>query len=132
MSPPISRLVRTCVKDCTIDGIYFKKDTTIYLPIHASHYLEEHFPEPHRFKPERFFKENAARLPKYALRTFGAGPRMCLGKRFALMEMKGAAAEILLRMKLSTTEESNNLQMTKGDLLFMHTKEVMVKIEERV
>ena len=129
--PPVFLLIRTCVKDCTINGIYFKKGTIIYIPIHASHLQEDYFPEPHEFKPERFFKDNLASIPEYALRTFGCGPRTCFGKRFAIREIKAAAAEILLQIKVSATDDSPNLKMTKGDLFFLHTNEVLVNIEER-
>jgi len=41
-----------------------------------------------RFMPERFASENQATLPLQAFIPFGAGPRKCIGDRFALMEIK--------------------------------------------
>jgi cytochrome P450 len=50
---------RMCSKDVEINGIKFKKGVRVYLPIWPLHHSEEYFPEPYKFKPERFLKENA-------------------------------------------------------------------------
>lgn len=44
------------------------------------------FPNPMAFEPERWTPEFKKQLPKYAYFPFGGGPRICIGKRFALME----------------------------------------------
>ena len=48
-----------------------KKGTIIELPIRASHYQPEFFPNPTKFEPERFLKENADQIIPYTFRAFG-------------------------------------------------------------
>lgn len=45
-----------------------------------------HWPDPERFDPERFTTKAKKRLHRYAYIPFGAGPHLCIGKHFALME----------------------------------------------
>ena len=48
-----------------------KSGTSIELPIKASHFQPEFFPNPTKFEPERFLKENADKIIPYTYRPFG-------------------------------------------------------------
>ena len=58
------------------------------IPIqHTLHYDPAYYPEPAKFKPERFMDpENT--VPRSCFRTFGRGPRACLGQNLATTELK--------------------------------------------
>merc|ERR1712110_362577 len=85
MHTPVLAHIRTCKEDCEIaPGMLIKKGTSIELPIRASHY-----------QPERFLKENADQIIPYTYRPFGGGPRVCIGQRFAIIEIKIAVAKML-------------------------------------
>ena len=66
----------------------------------ASHHLPEVFPEPFRFRPERFTEEARAALPKGAYIPFGGGSRTCIGMRFGQAEIAIIASMILERFRL--------------------------------
>jgi len=70
----------------------------------ASHHLHEVFPEPWRFRPERFTPEARAALPKGAYVPFGGGSRTCIGMRFGQLEIKTIATTILRRFTLEQAE----------------------------
>jgi cytochrome P450 len=70
----------------------------------ASHHLPEVFPEPSRFRPERFAPEAKAALPKGAYVPFGGGSRTCIGMRFGQLEVKAIAAGILRRFRLELVD----------------------------
>lgn len=55
------------------------------IPMWAIHRDPQHFQDPDTFNPDRFIK---AKINAAAYFPFGAGPRMCIGNRFALMEIK--------------------------------------------
>jgi cytochrome P450 len=66
----------------------------------ATHRLPEVFDEPRAFRPERFSPERKAALPKGAYVPFGGGSRICIGMRFAQLEVKAIATSILQRFRL--------------------------------
>ena len=54
----------------------------------------------------RFTAENKEYIKPYSYLPFGAGPRMCIGQRFAILEIKVAIARILQNYTFSNTNES--------------------------
>ena len=58
------------------------------------------FAEPEKFLPERWLKEEAKEIPKYAYFPFGGGPRICIGNAFAEMEANLVLAAILQKYDL--------------------------------
>jgi len=66
------------------------------------HSDKDYFPEPHRYKPDRWSKENRDSIPKFAFLGFGEGPRICLGMKFALTQIKAGIASILHKYDVTT------------------------------
>ncbi|HVC08877.1 MAG TPA: cytochrome P450 [Elusimicrobiota bacterium] len=67
---------------------------------HLTHRHPGFWPEPERFKPERFLEPGTAELPRFAYFPFGGGPRQCIGNGFALMEAQIVLATLLQRFRL--------------------------------
>ena len=68
---------------------------TMTLLIHAISNLDERFfSNPTKFIPERWI-ENKNDIDPFANRSFGVGPRMCIGKRFAELELHVAIHQIM-------------------------------------
>jgi cytochrome P450 len=82
-------------------GHHVPADTYVAYSSWASHRLPEVFPDPDRFDPERFTRERKAALPHGAYVPFGAGRRICIGKRFGQTEVKLVTTMILQRFRLS-------------------------------
>ena len=87
-------------------GITIPKGMIISIPIHAIHHSPKFYPNPHRFDPNRFMPENRSNLIPYTYLPFGAGPRNCVGMRFALMEAKTAIARLITKYKFVRTENT--------------------------
>lgn len=100
---PVLAMIRLCTKQFNLPPQYpdGKKDLTvtpttpIIIPVHALHMDPEIFPKPHIFNPDRFNEENRQQRHKYAYLAFGEGPRICLGMKFAMLQVKTALAAIL-------------------------------------
>ncbi|CAN1282391.1 Cytochrome P450 86A1 [Linum perenne] len=72
------------------------------------------------FKPERWITEDEMETPKdgYKFVAFNAGPRTCLGKDLAYLQMKSVASAVLLRYRLSL-EPGHRVEQKMSLTLFM-------------
>ena len=84
--PPATGVIREALHDVEIDGYRVPKGANVVVPIYTLHRNPHYFPEPETFDPERFLPEREKELPRYAYLPFGAGPRICIGNHFAMME----------------------------------------------
>jgi cytochrome P450 len=84
--PPAYAISRVALHDIDLDGYVVRKNQTVGVCPYTMHRRSDYFPDPERFDPERFTPENEKRLPRYAYFPFGAGPRICIGNHFAMME----------------------------------------------
>ena len=102
--PPAYVIGREALADCALGGWRCEAGTTIYFAPWVLHRDARHFPEPERFRPERWLgsdsERSTAHLPKYAYIPFGGGPRICVGERFAMMEGVLVLATLLRRVRL--------------------------------
>jgi len=90
---------REAANDVTLGGHAIAKGTRIWVSPYATHHHPEFWERPDEFDPERFAGENedAPVAHRYAYLPFGRGPRLCLGNRFAMMEMTLFIARLLQR-----------------------------------
>ncbi|XP_022290648.2 cytochrome P450 3A24-like [Crassostrea virginica] len=93
--PASSRTDRTCVRDTEVNGLKIPKDMQIAIPIWVLHHSDKLWEDPEKFDPERFSPENQAKMNPYQYMPFGFGPRICIGKRLAITEMKVAIIKLL-------------------------------------
>jgi cytochrome P450 len=99
--PPAGGATREPIEDIELAGYGVPKGSNIAISSYAMHHNPEIFPNPEAFDPGRFTPEREAQIPRYAYLPFGAGPRVCIGNVFALMETRILLACILQRWKLS-------------------------------
>uniref|UniRef100_A0A8C6NQ92 unspecific monooxygenase n=1 Tax=Nothobranchius furzeri TaxID=105023 RepID=A0A8C6NQ92_NOTFU len=104
--PIAPRLERVAKASVEINGLLIPKDMVVLVPTWPIHRDPELWPEPEKFKPERFSKANKEKIDPYTYMPFGAGPRNCIGMRFALVMMKLAIVEILQRYSFSVCKET--------------------------
>ncbi|CAI0475588.1 unnamed protein product [Linum tenue] len=85
------------------------------------------------FKPERWVSESAGgykfETPKdgYKFVAFNAGPRTCLGKDLAYLQMKSVASAVLLRYRLSPEPGHRVVQKMSLTLFMKHGLRVMLE-----
>jgi cytochrome P450 len=104
MYPPAWIGPRRSVEPFELHGMHVPGGVFVNYCSWASHHLPDVFPEPERFRPERFAPDAKAALPKGAYVPFGGGSRTCIGMRFGQLEVKAIAAEILRSYRLELVD----------------------------
>ncbi|MBV9614828.1 MAG: cytochrome P450, partial [Ktedonobacteraceae bacterium] len=99
--PPAYATSRRALRDVEIEGYHVSKDQVVLLAPYTLHRRPEYFPEPEKFDPERFTPEREKQLPRYAFVPFGAGPRICIGMHFSMMEGHLLLATLAQRVSFS-------------------------------
>jgi cytochrome P450 len=99
--PPVWSLGRVATKDSALGSLPVVKGTDIWLCLHRLHRDPRWYPEPERFRPERWLGNQAQRRFTYA--PFGVGPRVCIGQHFAMAETIFGLASMLRRFSFSPT-----------------------------
>jgi cytochrome P450 len=84
--PPVTEVTREATQDCEIGGYTIPKGTTLIASQWVMHRHPRYFAEPEAFNPERWDNDLEKQLPRGVYFPFGDGPRVCIGKSFALME----------------------------------------------
>ncbi|MBW4575727.1 MAG: cytochrome P450 [Aphanothece sp. CMT-3BRIN-NPC111] len=93
-----SRIVKAPIQ---IMGYEFEPGTVLSPCIYLTHHREDIYPEPKRFKPERFLERQ---FSPYEYFPFGGSNRRCIGMAFAQLEMKLVLATILSRFQLALAD----------------------------
>src|SRR5580692_5496994 len=104
MYPPAWIGPRRSVEPFEFQGITVPGGAYVNYCSWASHHLGDVFPEPERFRPERFSAQERGGIPKGAYIPFGGGSRTCIGMRFGQLEVRTIATLILSRFSLELRE----------------------------
>ncbi|GAB0090420.1 Cytochrome P450 [Sergentomyia squamirostris] len=99
--PPVPIISRETSEEFILFGCKIPIRTMSHIHIFDLHRDPEQFPEPERFDPDRFLPENVEKRHPFAYVPFSAGPRNCIGQKFALLEIKALAQHILLNFQLT-------------------------------
>jgi cytochrome P450 len=127
---PVASLARDAIDDDEVDGYPVQAGSILTLTPYITHRHPEFWARPHDFYPEHFAPEAVKARPRYAYYPFGAGPRVCLGKHFALLEATLVLAEVGQRYRLRLASDqvvgvrwSGTLRPDRDVLMTLETRE---------
>ncbi|MFK7943811.1 MAG: cytochrome P450 [Paracoccaceae bacterium] len=102
--PPVGFLGRDVIDQDILGGRDVRPGETIFLATYAMHRHEMWWDRPNAFDPDNFAPDAVAKRHKYLHIPFGAGPRICVGANFAMMQAQIILTTLLARYRFETTD----------------------------
>lgn len=140
INPPLASMTKLCTKNYSLKreingqlvGTWIKAGTPVLIPMLAIHMDAKYYPEPQKFRPERFCpEEKAARGSQMVYFPFGEGPRMCMGMRFAQTQVKVALLQLVLNFRMTVSPNHKPFALDTRTLLVQAKDGLTVRFERR-
>jgi cytochrome P450 len=97
----------------TVDGKFLPEGSLVSTAVWAMQYNPDYYAEPLAFRPERWIvgengsTEESVALAESAFSTFSTGPRGCVGKNMAMLEMRIVIAKLIWKFEMRRDQKSN-------------------------
>ena len=91
---------REALRDCELRGYQLPAGAFVAVNIRGIHRRADYYPDPLAFRPERMLPDAKKARPRHHFLPFGAGPRVCIGSHFALMEAQLVLATMVQHARL--------------------------------
>ncbi|KAK7870829.1 hypothetical protein R5R35_014417 [Gryllus longicercus] len=129
--PPAPAIFRDITTDEKLPstGHVIPEGAVMFISPWAMHHNPEVFPEPEKFDPERFRAGETARRHPYAFLPFSAGPRNCIGQRYAMVEMKIVLAKVIWNFEMFV--EPGFTALPGWKLILKPVNGVRIRLEDR-
>lgn len=125
--PPVAQIVREALADDDMCGVSVRKgEIVVVYPwlVHRHRTLWDH---PDAFDMTRFAEPNRSRLHRFQYLPFGAGPRICVGARFATVEALIILAHWLAARRFSLPD--GPVSMPTGTVTLRPTNGMRLRVE---
>ncbi|XP_077506394.1 uncharacterized protein LOC144115765 [Amblyomma americanum] len=109
--PSVPFIGRELMEDVVVNGYTVPRGTTCFLFTFMLHRDKEIFPNPEVFDPDRFRPENCVGRHPFAYVPFSAGPRNCIGQKFALMEEKVVLCSVLRNFCIQSVDFRDKIHL---------------------
>lgn len=113
-----------------VNGVCIPANTSCTINVFDLHRDEQNFPVPEKFIPERFEPNSPIHHKPYAYLPFSAGPRNCIGQKFAMLEMKIILASVFRRFHLTAISHRDKMNI-QASLVIKVVNPIEIKFEAR-
>lgn len=100
LMPPIYLIGRRCSTEVELGGWSIPAGSPLIMSQYVMHRHPRYWEMPDQFDPDHFSPERSQDRPHYAYFPFGGGPRRCLGRHLAMIEMVTILAMVMHRYRL--------------------------------
>ncbi|CAG9771776.1 unnamed protein product [Ceutorhynchus assimilis] len=113
--PSVPFVGRITNEELNYKGHIIPKGTILMLHLYGMNHDPDYFKDPEEFRPERF-QDLSGKYP-YSYIPFSAGPRNCIGQKFAMLEMKSIVSKVLRNFELYPTNPPHKLVLSAEAVL---------------
>jgi len=128
--PSVPLFARVTSEECEVNGYKVPAGVQVLIAAYSIHRSPLIWDFPEEFNPDRFSKENSAGRHPYAYIPFSAGPRNCIGQKFASMEEKVLLSYVLRNYRVISHDDRESLAMD-GDLILRPSKALHFTLQKR-
>uniref|UniRef100_A0A1I8NLM4 Cytochrome P450 n=1 Tax=Stomoxys calcitrans TaxID=35570 RepID=A0A1I8NLM4_STOCA len=130
--PPVPLIARKVEEDVKLkSGPYtVAKGTTVVLLQYLVHRRPDLYPDPEKFNPDNFLPERTAGRHYYGFIPFSAGPRSCVGRKFAMLQLKVLLSTIIRNYRVSSSRTQKDFQL-QGDIILKMANGFNICLERR-
>jgi len=121
---------RTLGEDLVVGGNLIPAGTNAIMLPFLIHRDPEIFPDPDSFQPERFLQENISKRNPYSYVPFSAGPRNCIGQKFAMMEEKVLVSSVLRKYNLNSSVKASEIPLL-AEVILRPKNGIHISLEKR-
>ncbi|KAL6440485.1 hypothetical protein ACFW04_003185 [Cataglyphis niger] len=130
--PPVPLIARKLNEDVKIiTGDYIlPKTATVVIAQFAVHRSEKYYPNPTVFNPDNFLPEKMQQRHYYSFIPFSAGPRSCVGRKYAMLKLKVLLSTILRHYRVTSDVVDDDF-ILRADIILKRHDGFKIKLEPR-
>jgi cytochrome P450 family 4 len=132
MYPPVPIIAREIKTDLKLaSGDYtIPAGCTVVVATFKLHRQPHIYPNPDVFNPDNFLPEKTANRHYYAFVPFSAGPRSCVGRKYAMLKLKILLSTILRNFRVVSTVKEEDFRL-QADIILKRAEGFKVKLVPR-
>ncbi|KAG5682570.1 hypothetical protein PVAND_011915 [Polypedilum vanderplanki] len=130
--PPVPLIARKINQDLKLASVDYviPSGTTIIIGTYKIHRRPDIYNNPEKFDPDNFLPERTANRHYYSYIPFSAGPRSCVGRKYAMLKLKVLLSTIIRNFHVYSTVQEKDFKL-QGDIILKRTDGFRIKLEQR-
>jgi cytochrome P450 family 4 len=132
MCPPVPLIARQVKEEVKLaSGDYIvPAGATVVVATYLLHRSESIYPNPDKFDPDNFLPERQANRHYYAFVPFSAGPRSCVGRKYAMLKLKVILSTVLRQFRVLSDMKEEDFRL-QGDIILKREEGFQIRLEPR-
>ncbi|XP_063223601.1 cytochrome P450 4g15-like [Bacillus rossius redtenbacheri] len=131
MFPPVPIIARKINQEVKLpSGYTLPIGCTCVIATYKIHRRPDFYPDPEVFNPDNFLPENMNNRPYYAFIPFSAGPRSCVGRKYAMLKLKVMISTVLRNYRI-VSEVPQELFKLQADIILKRSDGFRIRLEPR-
>ncbi|XP_023950683.2 cytochrome P450 4g15 [Bicyclus anynana] len=132
MFPPVPIIAREIKQEVTLpsNGKKVPAGTTVIIATYKLHRRSDVYPNPEIFDPDNFLPERSANRHYYAFVPFSAGPRSCVGRKYAMLKLKILLSTILRNFRVYSDIKESDFKL-QADIILKRAEGFQVRLAPR-